>query len=176
MIYGPFAPVVFSDDRAMNCFNCNQKVGFVMLIKTCNMLELTRREDNFSSTDTQIGIEPLMARLVRVLDGWMTSNSWPDYLDSKIMEDHTVWKTMILCKEEFTKGMVGNVNYRLGELKGFFVRRNYHLAQDTSPIKKMKLKQRLLQYIEFLERSATALLRVEQESHYSRPQAVEVIE
>ena len=32
------------------------------------------------SADSQIDIAPMFARLVRVLDAWVTSDSWLDYI------------------------------------------------------------------------------------------------
>ena len=52
--------------------------------------------------DGQIDITAVIVRLVRIVDAWMTSGRWSDYIESKIMDDHTVWKRMIHSREEST--------------------------------------------------------------------------
>ena len=53
------------------------------------------------SADAEIDTTAVMVRLVRVLDAWMASDRWSDYIEFKIMHEHTAWKRMIFLKEEF---------------------------------------------------------------------------
>lgn len=77
------------------------------------------------------GITPLVVRLVMTLDAWMTSDRWSDYIDSRIMDLHATWKTMLLCKEDLTERMVRNMKLKVFELKKFFLE-NYPSIKDST--------------------------------------------
>ena len=53
------------------------------------------------SADAEIDTTAVMVRLVRVVDAWMTSDRWSDYIEFNFMHKHTDWKRMIFRKEEF---------------------------------------------------------------------------
>ena len=105
------------------------------------------------SADAEIDTTAVMVRLVRVVDAWMTSDRWSDYIEFKIMHEHTDWKRMIFRKEEFEEGVAFDmyIQSRVEWLKQFFLKK-YKLIDDSPPSRRLTPRQQLLKRVEFLER------------------------
>lgn len=79
------------------------------------------------SRPAQVAVRPdithLVVRLVTVLDAWLASHYWLDYLKSTIMENHTTWKTTILRKEKFTEKAEEYIKGKVTSLRKYFVKK-----------------------------------------------------
>ena len=78
------------------------------------------------SADAEIDTTAVTVRLVRVLDAWMTSDRWSEYIEPEIMHKHTAWKRTIFLKEELTER---DVEGRVKWLNQFFLEK-YKLIDD----------------------------------------------
>lgn len=68
------------------------------------------------SSSAPVDIKPLLVKLVRALDAWVTSDRWPDYIESRIMKRHAAWKTIVLCNGELAEDTVRNANANVSQL------------------------------------------------------------